>query len=322
MNKKILSSIGLTLVGVTLYYFLLSSTDMTWALLWDTLQQMDFTIAAMCPILVSVLIVFSALKWRLVTEAQCEDKLGLGFYFRYISLSSALGQVLPLTLTNATVRALSLKRKDVMPVMKTAGLFLWDQGFDFLSLFLLLVSGLAYLFCGFSGLATIAVFGGCVTTLLVTMPIFTKAITAIASLLSQATFVPQALRSKFASLATANILAPRLARKLLLLSIGKFLISSAFYTCIVAAFGYISIADIAFWGAPSADMAGVLSQMPGGLGALDWTWLGIFTSHGIDTQKAAGLAFGIRCGILMTNTIVAVSVWSVYLALFKGRGQK
>ncbi len=130
MNKKILSSIGLTLVGVTLYYFLLSSTDMTWALLWDTLQQMDFTIAAMCPILVSVLIVFSALKWRLVTEAQCEEKLGLGFYFRYISLSSALGQVLPLTLTNATVRALSLKRKDVMPVMKTAGLFLWDQGFD------------------------------------------------------------------------------------------------------------------------------------------------------------------------------------------------
>ncbi len=154
------------------------------------------------------------------------------------------------------------------------------------------------------------------------MPIFTKAITAIASLLSQATFVPQALRSKFASLATANILAPHLARKLLLLSIGKFLISSAFYTCIVAAFGYISIADIAFWGAPSADMAGVLSQMPGGLGALDWTWLGIFTSHGIDTQKAAGLAFGIRCGMLMTNTIVAVSVWSVYLALFKGRGQK
>jgi len=319
MNKKILSSIGLTLIGVALYYFLLSSTDMTWELLWNTLQQMDFTIAVMCPILISGPILFSALKWRLVTESQSDEKLGLGFYFRYISLSTGLGQILPLTLTNATVRALSLKRKDVMPVMKTTGLFLWDQGFDFLSLLLLVISGLAYLFLGFSGLATIAVFAGCMAIILASMPMFIKTVIATASIISQTKFVPLTLRNKFASLAKANILDPTNARKLLLLSIGKFLISSAFYTCIISAFGYFSIADIAFWGAPSADMAGVLSQMPGGLGALDWTWLGILTSHGISPQEAAGLAFGIRCTILATNTTVALCVWSIYLTLFKVR---
>lgn len=317
MNIKVLASIVLSFIGVGLCYLLFTSTDMTWTMLLDTLQQMDMTIAIGCPLLIAILQLFSAFKWRLVTEAQSEGKLGIFFYFRYISASSALGQLLPLTLTNATVRALALKRKDVMPIMKTASLFLWDQGFDFLTLFLLLSAGLAYLFWGLSALATISLLGICIVAILITMPLFTKLISQIAFFFSERTFVPAVLRNKFAALASANILVPALARKLFIFSLCKFVASSAFYTCIIAAFGYISILDVAFWGAPSAEMAGVLSQMPGGLGALDWTWLGILTGHGLTPQAAAGIAFGIRCALLTTNWMVATAVWLTYLVLMK-----
>lgn len=317
MNIKALASIGLSLFGTWLCYLLFTSTDMTWALLLDTLGRMDLTIAVGCPFLVAILQLFSAIKWRLVTEAQSDGHLGPLFYFRYVSASSALGQLLPLTLTNATIRALALKRKDVMPIMKAASLFIWDQGFDFLALFLLLTSGLAYIFWNLSGIATLTILATSIGAILVLMPLFSKGISKLANFLSNQSFVPAALRDKFSSLAHANILAPPLARKLLIFSVCKFVASSAFYVCIVAAFGHFSITDITFWGAPSAEMAGVLSQMPGGLGALDWTWLGILTGHGLTPQSAAAIAFGIRCALLVTNGIVAMATWFIYLLLVK-----
>jgi len=196
-------------------------------------------------------------------------------------------------------------------------LFIWDQGFDFLALFLLMLSGLTYLFWGFSWPATAGFLFLCVAVTFTAMPIFIRLIIWLASLLGRLSFMPRGIRSKFASLVLANILKPALARKLFAFSVCKFLLGSAFYTCIIAAYGYFVLADVGFWGAPSAEMAGVLSQMPGGLGAMDWTWLGIFTSNGLDVQTAAGLAFGIRCVMLSTNAIVATCVWTVYLAFVK-----
>lgn len=317
MTLKTVFSILLTLVGAVLCYLLFTSTDMTWDLLVDALRQMDLTIALGSLLFIATMQLFSALKWRLVTEAQSESTLGLLFYFRYVSASSALGQLMPLTLTNATVRAIALKRKDVMPVMKTAGLFLWDQGFDFLALFLLLSSGLTFLLWGVGGYVALAFLLTCVVTITAAMPTFTRLISRLAALLGKQSIIPELLRSKLCALANANILAPRLARNLFLFSICKFIASTMFYTCIIAAFGHTSMANVAFWGAPSAEMAGVLSQMPGGLGALDWTWLGILTGHGLSAQNAAGIAFGIRCALLSTNWLMGGIVWFLYLTFLK-----
>ena len=319
MNKRLVVSLGLALVGAGLFFLLLKNTGMSWETFRDTLKGMNLLFALGCPAILSGLVLFSALKWKLVTEAHSDEKLGLGFYYRYIAFSVALGQVLPLTLTNATVRAVALKRKDVMPVMKTAGLFVWDQGFDFLTLLLLVISGLIHLFWELGSGATFLLFAACSAVIVLAMPLFTNFVIAVAALLGKARFVPSVLRSRFEALSGANILSSQLARKLFLMSVAKFLLGSSFYTCAVMAFGHANILDVAFWGAPTAEMAGILSQMPGGLGALDWTWVGIFTGHGFDGQSATALAFGIRCALFSGNMLLALVSWSLYLLFFKFR---
>jgi len=312
MIKRVLSSFGLFLVGIGLFGFIFYKTGLTVDLLLSTFEEMNPFLIAFCPLLVATFFLFSSLKWRLVTQAQTEERLGLFFYFRYISLSATLGQVLPLTLTNAAVRAFAMKRRDVMPPMKTAGLFIWDQGFDFLALSLLMLAGVSYVFLGLDWTIVTLLLFGAVAAVYFAMPILISFISWLAGFFGRLTFLPGGVRQKFLELQRARILDHGLARKLFLLALCKFLTGCVLYTVIVMAAGYASIANVVFWGAPSAEMAGVLSQMPGGLGAFDWTWVGIFTKSGLIAQVAATVAVGLRCLLVFTNTFVTMCTLSVY----------
>jgi len=320
MTKRVLISFGLFLLGITLFGFIFYETGITVDVVLSILKKMDLFFVALCPVLVAVFFVFSSLKWRFVTQAQSEERLGLFFYFRYISLSATVGQILPLTLTNAAIRAFAMKRKDVMPPMKTAGLFIWDQGFDFLALSLLMFAGVSYVFLGLNGSAVALLLSSVVAVVYFAMPFLIRLISWFAGRLGRIVFLPDGICQKFLALQGASILDSSLARKLFLLAVCKFMTGSLLYTVIVMASGFVSIFDVVFWGAPSAEMAGVLSQMPGGLGAFDWTWIGVFTKSGLDAQTAASLAVGLRCLLVLTNTFVTLCTLSVYFLFVRRKG--
>ncbi|MBI9080371.1 MAG: flippase-like domain-containing protein [Pseudodesulfovibrio sp.] len=322
MTKRVLISSGLFLVGITLFGFIFYETGITVDVVLSILKKMDLFYVALCPVLVVVFFIFSSMKWRLVTQAQTEERLGLFFYFRYISLSATVGQVLPLTLTNAAIRAFAMKRKDVMPPMKTAGLFLWDQGFDFLALSMLMVAGISYVFFGLNMIFVVMLLGSLIAVVYLAMPFFIRFIAWFAGRLGRISFFPDGLCQKFLALQNASILDSLLARKLFVLAICKFMTGSLLYTVIVMASGFVSIVDIVFWGSPSAEMAGVLSQMPGGLGAFDWTWIGVFTKSGLGAQTAASLAVGLRCLLVLTNVFVTLCTLSVYFLFVRQKGKR
>ena len=261
----------------------------------------------------------SALKWRLVTEAQSDERLGLFFYLRYVALSVALGQLVPISFANASVRAVALKRREVMPVTKTTALFLWDQGFDFGALALLLAVGLLYLYAGLSFPAAAGAYLAGVALVLGLMPIWTRLVAGTARLLSRRR-LPAVVADKLSALSEANILKVSVARRLFALACCKALSGALVYTAIIWALGRGGMLAAAFWGAPSAEMAGVLSQMPGGLGALDLTWVGLLSSNGLTAAAAAGVTLGIRCVLLAGNMLLPALIWGPYVLLARPRG--
>jgi uncharacterized membrane protein YbhN (UPF0104 family) len=298
--------------GVGLFAFLFYQTGLTADVIWRTLQGVDPLLVCLVPVISVCFFLFSSLKWRAVTHAQTSERLGLFFYFRYISLSASLGQVLPLTLTGAAIRAFAMKRRDVMPPMQTTGLFIWDQGFDFLSLFIFMLAGVAHFLFGLGGWQAAAGLAVCAGLIHLAMPLFIRFIVWLAGVFGRLSLLPRGIRHRFIALQGAGILDPGLARSLFLLGMGKFLTGAVLYTMIVLSLGQQGMSGLVFWGTPSAEMAGVLSQMPGGLGAFDWTWVGIFSKHGLDKQGAATLAVGLRCLLVMTNFFVTFCVLCVY----------
>lgn len=317
MNKKILTSIALFAVGMSLFGLLFYKTELTVDVVVQTFSDINWFLLWLCPILTACFFLFSSLKWQAVTHAQTADRLGIFFYFRYISLSASIGQMLPLTLTNAAIRAFAMKRKDVMPPMKTAGLFIWDQGFDFLALFVFMMAGVVHFF--FEANALLVTFGLIVAVILIylSMSLLIAFIVWLAGCLAKTSFLPVSVRDRFLALQGAGIMDAGLARRLFLLALGKFLTGAVLYTLIVMSLGRTGLGEVVFWGTPSAEMAGVLSQMPGGLGAFDWTWVGIFTKNGLQPQAAASLAVGLRCLLVLTNFFVTICTLCVYFLVGK-----
>lgn len=313
MIRRRLIAIVLLAAGASLLWLITHQTNLSWSDFVTTLDAINPTMVGISCCLLVAVFMFTALKWKLVTEAQSDSRLGRYFYFRYVCLAVFIGQLLPMTLANGSTRAFAMKRREVMPVIKTTGLFIWDQAFDFMTLGLLAASGVIYLFFNANGFTATLCFSASICVVFLLMPFFLSVVARMAAFFSQLQFVPTMLREKFASLQRAEILTPQLARRLLLLSVGKFLTSALFYTSIIMAYGYTDILSIAFWGAPSAELAGVLSQMPGGLGGLDWTWVGILSNNGLSEQSAGALTLGIRCLLLSTYLVVTTAVWLVHI---------
>jgi len=317
MNKRLLVSLGLSLVGLGLFGFIFYTNNLTPDALLQALRGADPFWIGTSFLLVAFFYLFSSLKWRLVTHSQASERFGVFFYYRYIALSAALGQILPLTLINAAVRAFAMRRKDVMPVMKSTGLFIWDMGFDFLALTLLMLAGMTHVFLKMSWSTAALLWAGSVILVYLIMPLFIRLASGLAGILAGIRLLPAGIRDRFSALKEANILDAALARKLFVLGCGKFLVGSVLYAVIVLAFGHGEILSEVFWGGPSAEMAGVLSQMPGGLGAFDWTWVGIFRESGLVAQTAASLAVGLRCILVLLNCSVAFCTLSVYFILVR-----
>ncbi|QGY40890.1 hypothetical protein GM415_12370 [Pseudodesulfovibrio cashew] len=319
MTRRWLIALPLFLIGTFLFGLIFHHAGLTWSDFRNTIQSLNPALVLLCLALLSCVFLLSALKWQLVTEAQSTKRLGLLYYFRYVCLAVFMGQALPMTLANAATRAFAMKRREVMPIAKTTGLFLWDQGFDLIALGLLVFSGLLHFFFKMQWMTSVLCFLLGVIAIILLMPLFLGIVIWIASLMGKLKLVPGPLREKCIGLQRTGILNPALARKLFLLSTAKFTTSALFYTAIIMAYGFTNMSLIAFWGAPSAELAGILSQMPGGLGALDWTWMGIMVNNGLTPQVAAALTLGIRCLLLSAYVITTGITWSIYLLVFRAR---
>lgn len=311
--KKAFLAIALAGTSVLLFYQIVALSDFTWESFFQVVVQADPILATLGFVLLAVVFLCSAIKWKMVTEAQNKSRLGTYFYFRYITMAVAIGQMLPLTLSNAAVRALALKRKKGHTLLSTTGLFIWDQGFDFLALSLLAAIGLLQYFLSLPlwQSAMIALASGCI--ILWGMQYLIKIIELIVTLLGNKKWLPEGLRNKLTQLTDTQLLETSLARRLFALGFLKYTTSAAVFSCFFSAYGLGSMAKNIFWGAPTAEMAGVLSQMPGGLGALDWTWIGVLKGNGLEAQAAAEMVIGMRFILLISYAALLLLVWGTHL---------
>ncbi len=191
MNKRLLVSLGLSLVGLGLFGFIFYTNNLTPDALLQALRGADLLDRHQL-LLVAFFYLFFFLEM-----ATGDPFTGFGairgfFYYRYIALSAALGQILPLTLINAAVRAFAMRRKDVMPVMKSTGLFIWDMGFDFLALTLLMLAGMTHVFLKMSWSTAALLWAGSVILVYLIMPLFIRLASGLAGILAGIRLLPAA----------------------------------------------------------------------------------------------------------------------------------
>ncbi len=311
--KKWLIALALFGVGALAFFQIISLADLSWDPFLAILLGVDPPMVLVTLVLLALVFLCAALKWKIITEIQSDAARSTFFYFRYVTLAVAVGQVFPLTLCNASVRAYALKRKEGHGVLKTTGLFLWDQAFDFMALGLLVCIGVIRYLGNLSFLST-ALAALCIWAVIVgLMPVLTTLLVKVITWLCSKSWIPARVRDMLGHLLENNLLHANVARKLFSLGMVKYVTSAAVYTCIFALYGLGYMAFDIYWSAPTAEMAGVLSQMPGGLGALDWTWVGALTANGLDAKAAATAVLGMRFLLICSYLTLTLFTWGPHL---------
>ncbi|WP_155932641.1 lysylphosphatidylglycerol synthase transmembrane domain-containing protein [Pseudodesulfovibrio alkaliphilus] len=314
--KKWLVPLALFIAGVTLFIGVARLSEYSWGPVLTTLKSVDPTLAILTLALLSGVFLCAAMKWRIVTEAQCGPSGSLFFYFRYISLAVLVGQVFPLSLTNSSIRIYALKRQANHGIMTTAGLFLWDQLFDFIALSILMCIGVVYVFGNLPLVMTLGLVLGSGFCIIAGMNLLTATIQITIKLLCSWERIPEKKRIRLGQL-TSDLLSVQVARKLFSLAMIKYMLSAAVYTCLFSLCGLHTMLFDIYWAAPTAEMAGVLSQMPGGLGALDWTWVGALKTNGLDAKGAAIAVLSMRFLLSSAYVIVTGTIWGVHFVRSK-----
>ncbi|MFH1914185.1 MAG: lysylphosphatidylglycerol synthase transmembrane domain-containing protein [Pseudomonadota bacterium] len=309
--RKWLVPLALFGVGAALFFEVAKLSEFAWGPVWTTFKSINPALAILTLALLAGVFLCAATKWRIVTEAQCGPSCSRFFYFRYIALAVLVGQIFPLSLSNSSIRVYALKRQAGHGIMTTAGLFLWDQAFDFIALCMLMCVGVIYVFGDLPLVLTLCVVLGGWGCIMAGMNLLTKTIQHAVERLCSWERLPEKIRTKLGQL-TADLLSVQVARRLFSLAMIKYMTSAAVYACLFSLCGLDTMVLDIYWAAPTAEMAGVLSQMPGGLGALDWTWVGALKANGLDAKTSATAVLSMR--FLLTSSYVVVTglTWGVH----------
>lgn len=248
-------------------------------------------------------------KWKLVTTtAQSDAPVGFPF-MAYTSLGDVIALFLPPSLAVVTTRTLGMRIHAAQPAHRVAALTVYEQLFElaipasFLPASVLRLTGVL----GDELALGVALLGLTVSTAVLTL------------LPGKAVLVGLALRHRLRSAPSsggsvapadqvrsiARLLRPGFAARLMALSLLRYANLLLRFWMGTAAIGLtLPLATVAF-SMPASMLALVLSATPGGLGVVEWGWVGCFTVLGVDAATAMSAAVGTRMTTYLSVLVVA-----------------
>lgn len=253
-------------------------------------------------------ILLAAEKWRLV-QARLELRLpGRREAFAFSAIGTALGQLLPIPLASAASRALGNRLVRDASARSGAISSVWEQLFDLGVMTLLLPASVWALITGSAPLFA---------ALAVPSLILGGILVALADpCLRLVRLVPlKFVRCAADTLAQSNLLDRTLSMRLYLLSLCRFLTLWTMCLALNWMLGWPAPSSAFAIGLPVVVLGSVLSMLPGGLGANEWSYVATMTAFGTPLPQAVSWAFANR----LWNTQVSLLIGAVAFVLMLRR---
>ncbi len=227
-------------------------------------------------------------KWHMIVKVDGKNRIEKRHLFKYVIYSSLLGQVIPFFISSLGIRGIVSKKMGISSVGSGVLSALYDHFFDILVLALVLLPTLLILFelvrteyvvgivvlLLFSSMLYIASFG------IKTINYFTSIIQDIKPRKDIITMPARVTNTLLVKLYVFSIL-----RFINLVLLGYF----------IALIINIDIGPLTiFLATPFSQLATILTVTPGGLGTMEWTWIGILPIFSVTYQEASIFALAHR----------------------------
>jgi len=268
----------------------------------------------LCFVCTAGIAISSALKWKVAIGSMGDrGATHLGSLIHYFMIGRVLGLVVPMDVGDFAARTASLKMDHAMPIGRASYTVYLDRAFDVVVAGILLLPSILfivgavgvgvgitiYCFAFLAGLLCFVFLGKQTTDLL----------HALFHLLFKAICKIPGLRRRVDSQAERALLtAPgseSVARTLYLLSGLKFLFTAARFASIALAMRLEVGALAMLLFAPGAQFAAVFSFTPGGMGIVDWSWVGLLYKIGVDRPDSVPYVVSLRLATWISVLILA-----------------
>lgn len=264
-----------------------------------------------------------AQKWRISTQlfGTAATKIGMLAAFESTALGAFLGQVAPMQLTTAAVRAL-LARRTPGGARLALGTTLHEQTFDLIALIAAVLTAAAVHWVDSS--ASLAVIAGFVVAaaLLGLMQSILRMGSNLASRLAGRSTGParQAMRGYASALAVAAEAPAGIVVKLVLLSVVRIALLTTRTTVIAIALApSVTVLDVVL-AYPVVAIIMAIPLTPAGLGVVEWSWAAVLIAAGASPDQAAITALSFRIVNLLALAAVLAVLGLMRLGVRERRG--
>jgi uncharacterized membrane protein YbhN (UPF0104 family) len=260
-------------------------------------------------------------KWRICLKSVGESgTIRVRTLFYYFMIGRVLGLVVPMEIGDFGARTMSLKAGHSVPIGRASYSVYLDRTFDVVVSGILLVPSVLFILgvVGYgAGLAIgVGAFGaglacfallGCQTMELV-VALFRLLLAAICKVPGIRTRVNAEAEIKALQCAGHR----SVAVKLYLLSGLKFLFTAMRFAAVASAMDLgVGVAEMLLF-APGAQFALVFSVTPGGLGVVDWSWLGLLLKIGVPRSDGVPYLVTQRISVLISVLVLAAVAKALY----------
>lgn len=260
-------------------------------------------------------------KWRLIDgnlQASGSRELPRPLYFAFTAIGSGLGQIMPVQLSLLLSRSVGAHLHGGRGLMRGGAAVALDQFFD-----ILVAAGL-----GLASAVVLTVGGGAVAWTLMSAIIAVLVWALYGKLVMRLTSGADALSRRLggrvagwcAGIALSPLLAPGIGRRLLAMSVLRFLV----LVLIAAAGAQVTGAQVAVWqlavSMPFAIFANAVAITPGGLGVNEWTMSTVLVAVGVSFQSAAEWAVVNRLLVAAAAVLCGVAGAAIAILLRRAAG--
>ncbi len=259
-------------------------------------------------LLTGVHVLLAAEKWRLVERRIAPGaELSRRLCFCFTAIGAAVGQVLPMQVATALVRSLGSRLVTGSGAIRGAFATVFEQMFDIVVVSL---CGLASIYCLWSGDLDwwAAVAGGAIAIgAALVGPMIGIAAAATKWLATGHSATGGRIGRFGRALAESGLFGERLTRRLILLSVLRFMVLWLIAIASAHAVG-LNISNVQLAAAlPFVVLAMALAVTPGGIGTNEWTFAAGLTAFGVDFETATQYA-------LVNRALVAIAVLAIGVA--------
>ncbi|MES9934829.1 MAG: lysylphosphatidylglycerol synthase transmembrane domain-containing protein [Sedimenticola sp.] len=287
--KLSLVSFCIGLLLVLLVFYLLPETGIGFH---DRLDSLRYQYAIL--ILFSIFLhhYIMAVKWRFVSvELAGDSRQPLIFYYGYVVLSSVIGQVIPHYVGSVGVRAVAMKFHGVSSARRGAAFSVYDHLFDLFVLGVLIVPAVSYIF-GWIELwhaaaisAVVFVLAGAVLVVHMerAFDLMLVVLKRVLDLFGSRKAADYDLKARIPE----RVFEREVVLKLIFLSLLRYF-NLVLFGFLIALFISVDIELLEMvMLTPLAQLATILTITPGGLGTMEWTWIGMLPQIGHSYQEAS-----------------------------------